>query len=130
MVAGRAIGRGHGRRDEQTECQAERTGMLSDMSFFHRFVAPVLVCSFLAIPAWAERVWDSELKRYLTEEELTHAEVFMTEEEAVKIMLAKWGESGSIRSTRARRCWTPSASTRTSSISAGRPCRYAPLARE
>ncbi|OLB54567.1 MAG: FMN-binding protein [Nitrospirae bacterium] len=63
--------------------------MLSDMSFFHRFVAPVLACSFLAIPAWAERVWDSELKRYLTEEELTHAEVFMTEEEAVKIMLPK-----------------------------------------
>ena len=37
----------------------------------------------------AERIWDSDLKRYLTEEETSHAEVFMTEGEAVKIMLAK-----------------------------------------
>ena len=37
----------------------------------------------------AERIWDSELKRYLTEEEMNHAEVFMTEEDAVKIMLPK-----------------------------------------
>ena len=63
--------------------------MLSDVSLILRFVAPVLVCSFLAIPAWAERIWDSELKRYLTEQEMTHAEVFMSEEEAVKIMLPK-----------------------------------------
>jgi hypothetical protein len=39
--------------------------------------------------AWAQRIWDSELRRYLTEEEMNHAEVFMTEEEAVKIMLPK-----------------------------------------
>ncbi len=39
--------------------------------------------------AKAERIWDSELKRYLTEQEMTHAEVFMSEEEAVKIMLPK-----------------------------------------
>ena len=37
----------------------------------------------------AERIWDSELKRYLTEEEINHADVFMTEEDAVKIMLPK-----------------------------------------
>jgi hypothetical protein len=36
-----------------------------------------------------ERIWDSELRRYLTEEELNHAEVFMTEDEAVKAMLPK-----------------------------------------
>ncbi len=40
-------------------------------------------------PAWAERIWDSELKRYLTDQESTHSEVFMTEEEAVKLMLPK-----------------------------------------
>ncbi len=39
----------------------------------------------------AERIWDSELKRYLTEEEINHAEVFMTEEDAVKNMLAEVG---------------------------------------
>ena len=37
-------------------------------------------------PAKAERIWDSELKRYLTEQEMTHAEVFLTEEEAIKLM--------------------------------------------
>jgi len=37
----------------------------------------------------AERIWDSDLKRYLTEDEINHAEVFMTEEDAVKIMLPK-----------------------------------------
>ena len=37
----------------------------------------------------ADRIWDSDLKRYLTEEETQHAEVFMTEEDAVKIMLPK-----------------------------------------
>jgi len=34
----------------------------------------------------AERVWDSEIKRYLTEQEMSMAEVFLTEEEAVKLM--------------------------------------------
>lgn len=37
----------------------------------------------------AERIWDNELKRYLTEEEVNHAEVFMTEEDAVKMTLPK-----------------------------------------
>ncbi|NGZ02900.1 MAG: hypothetical protein CV090_07615 [Nitrospira sp. WS238] len=41
------------------------------------------------VTAWAERVWDSELKRYLTEQEMTMAEVFLTEEEAVKLMFPK-----------------------------------------
>jgi hypothetical protein len=31
---------------------------------------------------WADRVWDSDLKRYLTEQEMTRADVFLTEEEA------------------------------------------------
>jgi len=37
----------------------------------------------------AERVWDSELRRYLTEAEMNHAEVFLSEDDAVKIMLLK-----------------------------------------
>lgn len=44
---------------------------------------------FSALPAQAERVWDSELKRFLTEQEMSMAEVFMTEEEGVKVMLPK-----------------------------------------
>ena len=39
------------------------------------------------LPARGERVWDGELKRYLTEQEMTHAEVFLTEEDALKLML-------------------------------------------
>lgn len=39
--------------------------------------------------AQAERVWDNELKRYLTEQEMSLAEVFLTEEEAVKLMFPK-----------------------------------------
>ena len=42
-----------------------------------------------ALPAQAERVWDSELKRFLTEQEMSMAEVFMTEDEGVKVMLPK-----------------------------------------
>ncbi len=42
------------------------------------------------LSAWAtDKVWDSELRRHLTEDELNHAEVFMSEEEAVKAILPK-----------------------------------------
>ncbi|MBS0157440.1 MAG: FMN-binding protein [Nitrospira sp.] len=49
----------------------------------------MLLWSLSPIPASAERVWDSELKRYLTEQEMTMAEVFLTEEEALKLMFPK-----------------------------------------
>ncbi|MEO6306757.1 MAG: FMN-binding protein [Nitrospiraceae bacterium] len=50
----------------------------------------ILIGLALATDAFAaERIWDNDLKRYLTEEETNHAEVFMTEEDAVKIMLPK-----------------------------------------
>ena len=40
-----------------------------------------------ALPVQAERIWDSELKRYLTEQEMSVAEIFMSEEDAVKTVL-------------------------------------------
>jgi hypothetical protein len=43
----------------------------------------------MATPGWCERIWDADLKRYLTEQEMSMAEVFMTEEEALKTMLPK-----------------------------------------
>ena len=50
----------------------------------------LVVGLILATDAFAaERIWDNDLKRYLTEEEINHAEVFMTEEDAVKIMFPK-----------------------------------------
>ncbi len=56
-----------------------------------RWLALSLALSFVMSPAMvqAERVWDSELKRYLTEQEMSMAEVFMSEEEAVKLMFPK-----------------------------------------
>ena len=56
-----------------------------------RLFALSLACSFVMYPAmvWAERVWDSELKRYLTEQEMSMAEVFLSEEEAVKLMFPR-----------------------------------------
>ncbi|HXF92427.1 MAG TPA: FMN-binding protein [Nitrospiraceae bacterium] len=53
---------------------------------------PVVAASVvlvLSIPVWAERIWDSELKRYLTEQEMMHAEVYLTEEEALKLMFPR-----------------------------------------
>ena len=38
---------------------------------------------------WAERIWDGQLKRYLTEQEMTMAEVYLTEDEALKLMFPK-----------------------------------------
>jgi Na+-translocating ferredoxin:NAD+ oxidoreductase RnfG subunit len=40
-------------------------------------------------PAWAERVWDAELGRYLTPQEMSAEEEFLTEEEAARLMFPK-----------------------------------------
>ena len=53
------------------------------------FLGSLLTLTAFASPAWSERVWDNELKRFLTEQEMMMAEVFMSEEEGVKIMLPK-----------------------------------------
>lgn len=49
-------------------------------------LATFVIILFLPLPARGERVWDAELKRYLTEQEMSYAEVFLTEEEALKLM--------------------------------------------
>ena len=56
-----------------------------------RLLLVSLAFSFVMSPAmvWAERLWDSQLKRYLTEQEMTMAEVYLTEEEALKLMFPK-----------------------------------------
>jgi hypothetical protein len=52
-------------------------------------LASVFSVLMVPLPARGERIWDAELKRYLTEQEMTHAEVFLTEEEALNIMFPK-----------------------------------------
>ena len=56
-----------------------------------RWLMLSLAISFLMSPAivLAERVWDNELKRYLTEQEMSMAEVYLSEEEALKLMFPK-----------------------------------------
>ena len=56
-----------------------------------RWLTLSLAFSFVISPTmvWAERVWDSDLKRYLTEQEMSMAEVYLTEEEAIKLMFPK-----------------------------------------
>jgi Na+-translocating ferredoxin:NAD+ oxidoreductase RnfG subunit len=49
-------------------------------------LATFIIILVLPLPARGERVWDTELKRYLTEQELGYAEVFLTEEDALKLM--------------------------------------------
>jgi hypothetical protein len=49
-------------------------------------LATFFILLVLPLPARGERVWDAELKRYLTEQELGYAEVFLTEEDALKLM--------------------------------------------
>jgi hypothetical protein len=49
-------------------------------------LATFVIILALPLPARGERVWDADLKRYLTEQELGYAEVFLTEEDALKLM--------------------------------------------
>lgn len=59
------------------------------VSVISGFVLGAFLCLTPAVWAGTEKVWDNDLKRYLTEDELNHAEIFMTEEAAVKIILEK-----------------------------------------
>ena len=52
-------------------------------------VVSAILLMMSPVPAQAERIWDSDLKRFLTDQEMSLAEVFMSEEEGVKIMLPK-----------------------------------------
>lgn len=56
------------------------------MTFERWFLATCLTVFIFPLPARGERIWDAELKRYLTEQEMTHADVFLTEEDALKLM--------------------------------------------
>jgi hypothetical protein len=52
-------------------------------------LAIFLAALVLPLPARGEQVWDADLKRYLTEQEMSHAEVFLTEDAALKLMFPK-----------------------------------------
>ena len=60
--------------------------MFTSMRRFSFLVGLLAVLSLPVSPVLGERVWDDELKRYLTEQEMTAAEVFLTEEDALKLM--------------------------------------------
>jgi len=52
------------------------------------FVCLFIILSVMPTPSiGAERIWDSDLKRYLTDQEMNMAEVYLREEEGIKLML-------------------------------------------
>lgn len=59
------------------------------MKFVVLLSSVILSVALLPTLARSERIWDSELKRYLTDQEMTMAEVFMTEEEGLRVILPK-----------------------------------------
>lgn len=59
------------------------------MMILRLFFVSAILLMMSPIPAQAERIWDSDLKRFLTDQEMAIAEAFMSEEEGVKIMLPK-----------------------------------------
>ena len=59
------------------------------MNIRHCLLATFIIVLIVPLPARGERIWDPEIKRYLTEQEMTHAEVFLTEDEALKLMFPK-----------------------------------------
>lgn len=63
--------------------------MFTSVSHKILLLSVLVALNLTTTPLFAERVWDDELKRYLTEQEMTAAEVFLTEEEAVKLMFPK-----------------------------------------
>lgn len=48
-----------------------------------------IVILLTSAPAYAERIWDAELKRFLTPQEMGQEEVFLTEDEAARLMFPK-----------------------------------------
>ncbi|MBK9308571.1 MAG: FMN-binding protein [Nitrospira sp.] len=63
--------------------------MRSHIKSYTAFAIGTALCVTMPFSVGAEQVWDKDLKRYLTDAELNHAEVFMSEAEAVKIVLPK-----------------------------------------
>lgn len=57
------------------------------MTFPTRAVILLMVLS--AGPVYAERIWDAELKRFLTPQEMGQEEVFLSEDEAARLMFPK-----------------------------------------
>lgn len=54
------------------------------------FLCLLLTLSMMPTPSsGAERVWDNDLKRYLTDQEMNMAEVYLREEDGIKIMFPK-----------------------------------------
>lgn len=63
--------------------------MFGNMKHSIIWFGSLMLVSLMATSGWCERIWDAELKRYLTDQEMSMAEVYMSEEEAVKTMLPK-----------------------------------------
>lgn len=63
--------------------------MFSGMRIRLVVIGIIATLSGSVAPAFAERIWDNELKRFLTEQEMAQAEIFLNEEEALGLMFPK-----------------------------------------
>ena len=61
--------------------------MLTVITWSVRTVIAAFV--FSAGPLWAERIWDAELKRFLTPQEMGQEDIYLTEDEAARLMFPK-----------------------------------------
>ncbi|MGE3153067.1 MAG: FMN-binding protein [Nitrospiraceae bacterium] len=60
------------------------------LTFIAYHLGTLAVVSLLsATSLWAEQVWDAELKRYLTPQEMGQEDVYLTEDEAARLMFPK-----------------------------------------
>ena len=51
--------------------------------------AVIAASVFCAGPGWAEQIWDPDLKRFLTPQEMMQEDVYLTEDEAARLMFPK-----------------------------------------
>ncbi|TAJ07528.1 MAG: FMN-binding protein [Nitrospirae bacterium] len=86
MDSRRTVGGSHHRHHEADQRQIEGARMPPGMTIIVRFIVLTTLFATGANPALAERVYDNELKRWLTPEEMSHHEEFLEEEEALKTM--------------------------------------------
>src|SRR4051812_31134895 len=89
MVACRSLSRSIARGYRSIEYQIAGERMSGIMKHTLVPLGTLVILLAVATPGWCERIWDAELKRFLTEQEMSMAEVFMTEDEALKTMFSK-----------------------------------------
>src|SRR4029079_14226030 len=89
MVAYRSFGTNRSDRYQPSQHHNKRKGVFGHMIVRLCILSACFSIFIVPLSARGERIWAAALKPFLPEQELSHAEVFLTEEQALKIMLQK-----------------------------------------